>query len=60
VLAAGTQVQIVGDISGFPFDATANPGFCNMLPAPKPQRTYVPIPQGHQKRYCVYLPFNGI
>jgi hypothetical protein len=55
-LAAGTPIQIVGDISGYPYDATANPDFCRHDPTP--QRDLIAFPTGHQKRYCVYIPFN--
>jgi hypothetical protein len=56
VVAAGTDIRIVGDVAGYPFDATANANFCSAIPVP--QRVLVPIPAGHQKRYCVYLPFS--
>jgi hypothetical protein len=57
-LLAGTNVQVVGDVSGYPFDATSDPGFCER--DPQPQRKYSSIPAGHQKRYCVYIPFATI
>jgi hypothetical protein len=56
VVAPGTDIRIVGDVAGYPFDATANPNFCSAIPVP--QKTLVPIPAGHQKHYCVYLPFS--
>jgi hypothetical protein len=55
VLPAGAQIQVAGDVSVYPFDATATPNFCSV--DPKPQKDYAPIPPGHEKRYCVYLPF---
>jgi hypothetical protein len=56
VVVAGTEIRIVGDIAGYPFDATANPSFCNQIPVP--QKNLVPVPAGHRKRYCVYVPFS--
>jgi hypothetical protein len=56
VVAAGTDIRVVGDVSGYPFDATLDPAFCNRDPAP--QRTLAPVPDGHKKLYCVYVPFT--
>jgi hypothetical protein len=56
VVAAGIDIRVAGDVAGYPFDATANPNFCSAIPVP--QQSLVPIPPGHQKRYCVYLPFS--
>lgn len=56
VVAAGIEIRVVGDVAGYPFDATANPGFCNQVPAP--QKNLVAVPAGHQKHYCVYVPFT--
>jgi hypothetical protein len=56
IVAAGTEIRVVGDVAGYPFDATANPGFCNQVPVP--QKNLTPIPAGHRKHYCVYLPFT--
>jgi hypothetical protein len=52
----GTPIQVVGDISGYPFDATDNPNFCKQ--DPKRQREFLQIRADHQKQYCVYIPFN--
>jgi hypothetical protein len=57
VLVAGTTVQIVGDVSGYPYDAVADPSFCKRDPSPR--RFDAAIPAGH-KRYCVYIPFMPI
>jgi len=58
IIIAGAQFRIVGDVSGYPFDATANPNFCNGNPPPHKSKALPLIPPGHQKRYCVYLPIS--
>jgi hypothetical protein len=57
VVAQGTDIRVVGDISGYPYDASKSSTFCNRDPAP--QQHLVPIPAGDTKRYCVYLPFTA-
>ena len=56
-LTAGTNIQVVGDVAGYPFDAVEDPSFC--MRNPPPRRVDRAIPPGH-KRYCVYVPFNPI
>jgi hypothetical protein len=57
-LTAGTSIQVVGDVAGYGFDASADPKFCDR--DPQPRRTDPPIPAGHEKRYCVYVAFNQV
>jgi hypothetical protein len=57
-LTAGTSILVVGDVAGYGFDATADPKFCDR--DPQPRRSDPPIPAGHEKRYCVYIPFNQV
>jgi hypothetical protein len=56
IIAAGTDIRVVGDIAGYPFDATSDPNFCDRNP--RPQKSLVPVPLGHRKWYCVYVPFT--
>jgi|SRR5580700_653074 hypothetical protein len=58
IVVAGAQFRVVGDVSGYPFDATADPGFCGGNPPPSKSKALPVIPAGHIKRYCVYLPIS--
>ncbi len=58
VVVAGTNVQVVGDVAGYGFDASDDPTFCDRDPQPRQRDPR--IQSGHEKRYCVYIPFNPI
>lgn len=61
-VTAGSSIQVVGDISGYPYDATTNPDFCRHDPPyPHPSKAYDQvIGPGDRVEYCVYIPFNTI